>query len=191
MLCWSPACSLRWKVPGIHCQEKHGYLQTLEINTKDPFSVKPNGQSRLQISLEKRDHSIAEDDSRPLLPLFDAPVELPTNSSTAEDSRASWKNTLLDKLLSRPDQSLKQLEQVEGGHLCCSHLGLPAWGYFHGIHLYLSNRNTASLPERLSEWKLKVPFPHLRILKKPPQIKMFIFTTLSNVLHYFLLLPPE
>lgn len=117
--------------------EKQGYLQTLERNTKDPFSVKPNGQSQLQISLEKRDHSTAEDDSRPLLPLSDAPAELPTNSSTAEDSRATWNNTLLDKLLSSPDQSLKQLEQMEGDNLCCSHLGLPVRDYFRGIHLYL------------------------------------------------------
>ena len=53
------------------------------------------------------------------------------------------------------------------------------------------NRNTAIFPERLSQWKLKVPFPHIRILKKPPQIKMFIFVTLANILHYFLLLAPE
>ena len=187
MLCCIPACCLRWKVPGIHCQEEHGYLQTLEINTKDPFSVKPNGQSRLHISLEKRDHSIAENDSRPLLHYL--MLQQSFLLFTMEDSHATWNNTLLDKLHSSLDQSLKQLEQVEGDHLCCSHLGLPAWGYFHGIHPYLSNRNTASLPERLSECKLKVPFPHLRILKKPPQLKMFI--TLANILHYFLLLPPE
>ena len=56
---------------------------------------------------------------------------------TMEDSRATWNNTLLDKLLCSPDYSLKQLEQMEGDNLCCSHLGLPARDYFHGIHLYL------------------------------------------------------
>ena len=45
--------------------------------------------------------------------------------------------TLCWKLLCSPDQSLKELEQMKGDNLCCSHLGLPARDYFHGIHLYL------------------------------------------------------
>ena len=49
------------------------------------------------------------------------------------------------------------------------------------------SRNTAILPERLSEWKLKVPFPHVRILKEMSTIKMFIFVTLANEFHYCLL----
>ena len=55
---------------------------------------------------------------------------------TTEDSRATWNNSLLDKLLSSPDQSLKQLKPMEEDSLCCSH-GTSCSKYFHGIHLYL------------------------------------------------------
>ena len=53
-------------------------LQTLEIDAKDPPLVAHKGQSRLQISLEKRDDHSNADDSGPLQPLSEAPVELPT-----------------------------------------------------------------------------------------------------------------
>ena len=35
--------------------------------------------------------------------------------------------------------------------------------------------NTATLPETLSQWKLKVLFPHVRILKEIATMKIFIF----------------
>ena len=57
--------------------ERRGNLQTLEIDAKDPLSVAPKGQSRLQISLEKRDDHSTADDSGPQQPLSDAPAELP------------------------------------------------------------------------------------------------------------------
>ena len=57
--------------------ERQGNLQTLEIDAKDPPSVAPKGQSRLQISLEKRDDHSNADDSGPQQPLSDAPAELP------------------------------------------------------------------------------------------------------------------
>ena len=57
--------------------ERQGNLQTLEIDAKDPPPVAPKGQSRLQISLEKRDDHSSADDSGPQQPLSDAPAELP------------------------------------------------------------------------------------------------------------------
>ena len=51
--------------------------------------------------------------------------------------------------------------------------------------------NTATLPERLSEWKWKVPFPHVRILKEMVTIRVFIFVTLANGFHYCLLPVPK
>ena len=35
--------------------------------------------------------------------------------------------------------------------------------------------NTATLPETLSQWKLKVLFPHVKILKEIATMKIFIF----------------
>ena len=101
---------------------------------------------------------------------------------TTEDSRATWNNSLLDKLLSSPDQSLKQLKPMEEDSLCCSHFGRPAREYLHGIHLYLREQEYSHFPLEALTLKIKSAFPSY---KKPPPIKMCIFVTLANVLHYF------
>ncbi|XP_007467124.1 PREDICTED: uncharacterized protein LOC103087963 [Lipotes vexillifer] len=49
-----------------------------------------------------------------------------SNLFNTEDSRAAWNNTLLHKLPSN--------------NLDCCHLGLAAWEYFCGIHLYLKGK---------------------------------------------------
>ena len=74
-------------------------------------------------------------------------------------------------LLCSPDQSLKQLEQMEGENLCCSHWDFLPGSIFMASISTSGSWNTATLPEGLSEWKLKVPFPHVRILKEMATIK--------------------
>ena len=76
MLCCIRAHSLRWTVHGSPARKTRN-LQTLEIDAKDPPLVAHKGQSRLQISLEKRDDHSTADDSGPQQPLSDAPAELP------------------------------------------------------------------------------------------------------------------
>ena len=78
---------------------------------------------------------------------------------TTEDSRATWNNSLLDKLLSSPDQSMKQLEQMEEDNLCCSHLGFPAQEYFHGIHLYLRELEYSHFARGAVRVEIKSAFP--------------------------------
>ena len=94
-------------------------------------------------------------------------------------------------LLCSPDQSLKQLEQMQGDILCCSHWDFLPGSIFMASISTSGSWNTATLPEGLSEWKLKVLFPHVRILKEMATIKTSIFVTLANEFHYCLLPVPK
>ena len=94
-------------------------------------------------------------------------------------------------LLCSPDQSLKQLEQMQGDILCCSHWNLVPGSISMTSISTSGSWNTATLPETLSQWKLKVLFPHVRILKEMATMKVFIFVTLANEFHYCLLPVPK
>ena len=94
-------------------------------------------------------------------------------------------------LLCSPDQSLKQLEQMQGDILCCSHWNLVPGSISMTSISTSGSWNTATLPETLSQWKLKVLFPHVRILKEMATIKTSIFVTLANEFHYCLLPVPK
>ena len=74
-----------------------------------------------------------------------------------------------------PDQSLKQLEQMEGDILCCSHWNLVPLSISMASIFTSGSWNIATLPKTLSQWKLKVLFPHVRILKEIATMKIFIF----------------
>lgn len=87
-------------------------------------------------------------------------------------------------LLCSPDQSLKQLEQMEGENLCCSHWDFLPGSIFMASISTSGSWNTATLPETLSQWKLKVLFPHVRILKEMATMQVFIFVTLANEFHF-------
>ena len=87
-------------------------------------------------------------------------------------------------LLCSPDQSLKQLEQMQGDILCCSHWNLVPGSISMTSMSTSGSWNTATLPETLSQWKLKVLFPHVRILKEMATMKVFIFVTLANEFHF-------
>ena len=69
-------------------------------------------------------------------------------------------------LLCSPDQNLKQLEQMQGDILCCSRWNLVPGSISMTSISTSGSWNTATLPETLSQWKLKVLFPHVRILKE-------------------------
>uniref|UniRef100_A0A8B9WDX3 Uncharacterized protein n=1 Tax=Bos mutus grunniens TaxID=30521 RepID=A0A8B9WDX3_BOSMU len=139
-----PVCSLRWNVPWDALPEKQGNLQTLETDAKDPLSVAPKGQSHFRLPWKREKITpmqMTQGPSNHYLMLLQS-----FQLFTTEDSRATWNNSLLDKLLSSPDQSMKQLEQMEEDNLCCSHLGFPAQEYFHGIHLYLREQEYSHFP---------------------------------------------
>ena len=95
----------------------------------------PRAQTRLQVSLEKREYQPNPDDSRHQLSPMDSPADL--SLFTTESSCAGWNSGLLDKLLSSLNQSLEQLEEVA---LDCPHLGIAVRKYFQGIHLYLKGK---------------------------------------------------
>ena len=80
---------------------------------------------------------------------------------------------------------------MEGDNLCCSHWDLLPGSISMASVSTSGSWNTATLLERLSEWKLKVPFPLVRILKEMATIQMFIFVTLANEFHYCLLPVPK
>ena len=94
-------------------------------------------------------------------------------------------------LLCSPDQNLKQLEQMQGDILCCSRWNLVPGSISMTSISTSGSWNTATLPETLSQWKLKVLFPHVRILKEMATIKTSIFVTLANEFHYCLLPVPK
>ena len=83
-------------------------------------------------------------------------------------------------LLCSPDQSLKQLEHMQGDILCCSHWNLVPRSISMTSIFTSGSWNTATLPKTLSQWKLKVIFPHVRILKEMATMKVFIFVNLAN-----------
>ena len=111
------------------------FAETCLGSTASKARISSNAWNRYKVSdprlpfreglrpLGRRGLQIPEDDSRPLLHYL--MLQQSFLLFTMEDSRATWNNTLLYKLLCSPDQSLKQLEQMEGDNLCCSHLGLP------------------------------------------------------------------
>ena len=70
-------------------------------------------------------------------------------------------------------------------------MGLPAPSISMESISTSGSWSTATLPERLSEWKGKVPFPHVKILKEMATIRVFIFVTLANDFHYCLLPVPK
>ena len=138
---------------------KTRHLQTLEIDAKDPLSVAPKGQSRLQISLEKRhDHSSA-DDSGPCNHYL--MLQQSFQFFTTEDSRATL----------QPGSEPETTGANGRDNLCCSHWDFLPGSIFMASISTSGSWNTATLPEGLSEWKLKVPFPHVRILKEMATIK--------------------
>ena len=61
-------------------------------------------------------------------------------------------------LLCSLDQSLKQLEQMEGDNLLFS-LGLPAREYFHGIHFYLRELEYSHFVRGAVRVEIKSAFP--------------------------------
>ena len=90
----------------------------------------PRAQTRLQVSLEKREYHPNPDDSRHQLSPTDAPTDL--SLFTTESSCAAWNSALLSL-----NESLEQLEEVL---LDCPHLGIAVRKYFQGIHLYLKGK---------------------------------------------------
>uniref|UniRef100_A0A4W2CWS2 Uncharacterized protein n=1 Tax=Bos indicus x Bos taurus TaxID=30522 RepID=A0A4W2CWS2_BOBOX len=128
-----PVCSLRWNVPGIHCQKNKEIFKHLKQMQRF------RSQSRLKDRITPM--QMTQGPCNHYLMLLQS-----FQLFTTEDSRATWNNSLLDKLLSSPDQSMKQLEQMEEDNLCCSHLGFPAQEYFHGIHLYLREQEYSHFP---------------------------------------------
>lgn len=82
------------------------------------------------------------------------------NLFTTDSSCAAWNSAFLNKLL-QPGS--------EPGIAGRSDSGLSRFG---NCRPEVFTRNPSlSEPGRLSEWKLKVPFPHVRILKKSRQIR--------------------
>ena len=110
-------------------------LHTFKTDENDPLFVMPRAQTRLQVSLEKREYQPNPDDSRHQLSPMDAPADL--SLFTTESSCAAWNSSLLDKLLSSLNQSLEQLEEVT---VDCPDLGIAVRKYFQGIHLYLKGK---------------------------------------------------
>ena len=68
-------------------------------------------------------------------------------------------------LLCSQDQSLKQLEQMEGDNLLFS-LGLPAREYFHGIHFYLRELEYSHFAREAVRVEIKSAFPSCKNLQR-------------------------
>ncbi|XP_057576643.1 interferon alpha-8-like [Hippopotamus amphibius kiboko] len=128
MLCSIPACSLGNKELFIHLRHmknipSHSCLGD-RIDFKFPW--KRENIAQIQMTQGPWYHYLM------LQQIF--------NLFTTEDSRDAWNNTLLHKFLSSLDQRLDRLQQMGEDHLDCPDLGLAARKYFHGIHLYLEDK---------------------------------------------------
>ncbi|XP_057580097.1 interferon alpha-H-like [Hippopotamus amphibius kiboko] len=138
MLGCTPACCLGCSLPWIHCQQNKGIVTRWKQmqRSRIPSCLK----DRADFKFPWKRETIAP------IPTTQGPCyhylmfQQILRLFTTGDSRAAWDNTLLDKLLSSLDQSLKQLEQMQEDCLDCADLGLLARKYFHAIHLYLEDR---------------------------------------------------
>ena len=93
---------------------------------------------------------------------------------TTEDSRATL----------QPGSEPETTGANGRDNLCCSHWDFLPGSIFMASISTSGSWNTATLPKGLSEWKLKVLFPHVRILKEMATMKVFIFVTLANEFHF-------
>ena len=130
----------------------------------------PRAQTRLQVSLEKREYHPNPDDSRHQLSPTDAPTDL--SLFTTESSCAAWNSALLNKLLQpgsepgiagRSDSGLSRLGN------CCPEV--------------FTRNPSLSEPGRLSEWKLKSAFPSCKNPqeKSTDTMKIILVTTLHSI----------
>ncbi|XP_057580757.1 interferon alpha-2-like [Hippopotamus amphibius kiboko] len=138
MLCSIPACCLGCNLPWIHCWKSNEIFALLKQmqRIRTPSCLK----DRADFKFPWKRENITQIHMTQGLCYHSLMLQQIFNLFTTEDSRAAWNSTLLDKLLSSLDQSLKQLEKMEGDNLDCPDLGHAAQKYFRGIHLYLEDR---------------------------------------------------
>ena len=142
-------------------------LHTFETDENDPLPVMPRAQTRLQVSLEKREYHPNPDDSRHLLSPTDAPADL----------QPLHHGEQLCCLEQHPPRQTTLQPGSEPGTAGRSDSGLSRFGNWC-LEVFPKN---PSLPEgkgiqplclggcQSRNWK--VPFLHVRILKKRQQIQ--------------------
>ena len=145
-------------------------LHTFETDENDPLSVMPRTQTRLQVSLEKKEYHPNPDDSRHLLSPTDAPADL----------QPFYQGEQLSCLEQRPPPQLLQTG-TELGTAGRSDSGLSQFGnccpeVFPRNPSLLAGKGIQPLclgSCQSGNWK--VPFLHVKILKKSQQIKWKLY----------------
>ena len=184
MLCCIPACCLRWNLPGSHWQKNKDIFKRLKqmqrIRSQSRLNDRPTSDflGKERWSLQCR--------------WLRAPATTIWCSSRASNSSPRRQSCYLEQHSAGNSSAARIRAWKNWSRWKETICAVLIWDFLPGTISMASistsgSRNTAILPERLSEWKLKVPFPHVRILKEMSTIKMFIFVTLANEFHYCLL----
>ena len=172
MLCSIPACPLDNKEIFIHLRQ----MKTIPSHRHDfKFPWRRENITPIQMTQGTCYHQLM------LQQIF--------NLFTMESSCAAWNSTLLDKLLSRLNQSLESWKKWLWIVLIWE---LLSGSIFKESISTWRERGTAPVPRRFSEWKLKSVFPSCKNPQEKSTDKMkIILGTLTTQSDCCLLKPPK